>query len=329
MPPRSPLPLRHGLSAAWVRTPHAGTVPEHEGCMRDWLRHRLPPRPKEATGLHALATDGPLQLAEGEQPSVDVDRFLAEGRFVWPDGTPVRPEDPYRPHTFVWFHRDLRDEPVVPGELMVLHRDERVVVVDKPPFLSTIPRGSHVLQSVVVRAREELGLPELSPAHRLDRVTSGVLLLTTQKRWRAAYQGIFEDGTACKVYRALAAYDPARATPTTIRNHITKPRGQWQAEVVPDAPVNAETLVELEERIDDDLAIYRLTPRTGRTHQLRLHLHGLGIPIVGDPLYPTVTVTDVDDFTIPLQLLASELAFTDPVDGSARQFQARRTLPLT
>lgn len=328
MPPRSPLPLRHGLSAAWVRTPHAGTVPEHEGTMRDWLRHRLPPRSKEATGLHALAEGAAPRLDDGEQPSVDVDRFLAEGRFVWADGTPVRTDDPYRAHAFVWFHRDLREEPVVPGDLTVLHQDERVVVVDKPAFLSTIPRGSHVVQSVVVRAREELGIPELSPAHRLDRVTSGVLLLTTQRQWRAAYQGIFENRSTTKVYRALAPYDGARDEPTVVRNHITKPAGQWQAEVLPDAPVNAETLVELESRVGDDLAIYRLTPRTGRTHQLRLHLHGLGIPIVGDPLYPTVTVTDVDDFTTPLQLLASELAFADPVDGCARHFVARRTLPL-
>lgn len=327
VPPRSPLPLRHGLSAAWVRTPHAGTVPEHEGTMRDWLRHRLPPRSKEATGLHALAEHTPT-LAPDEQPSVDVDRFLAEGRFVWDDGTVVRADDAYCAHRFVWFHRDLREEPVVPGDLSVLHRDERIVVVDKPAFLSTIPRGSHVLQSVVVRAREELGMPELSPAHRLDRVTSGVLLLTTQKQWRAAYQGIFEDGSARKTYRALAPYDAAREEPTLIRNHITKPAGQWQAAVVPDAPVNAETLVELETRLGDGSAIYRLSPRTGRTHQLRLHLHGLGIPIVGDPLYPTVTVTDVDDFTTPLQLLASELEFTDPVEGTARHFRSARTLPL-
>lgn len=329
MPPRSPLPLRHGLSAAWVRTPHAGTVPEHEHTMRDWLRHRLPPRSKEATGLHALAEGAAPRLEDGEQPSVDVDRFLAEGRFVWDDGTVVRADDPYRAHRFVYFHRDLREEPVVPGDLTVLHHDERVVVVDKPAFLSTIPRGSHVVQSVVVRAREELGMPDLSPAHRLDRVTSGVLLLTTQRRWRAAYQGIFEDGTARKTYRALAPYDAEREQPTLVRNHITKPAGQWQAEVVPGAPVNAETLVELESRTGDNHAVYRLTPRTGRTHQLRLHLHGLGIPIVGDPLYPTVTVIDVDDFTTPLQLLASDLAFVDPIDGSARHFTAQRTLPLT
>ena len=54
-----------------------------------------------------------------------------------------------------------------------------IVVVDKPHFLATMPRGRHVTQTVVVRLRRELDLPELSPAHRLDRLTAGVLLLTT------------------------------------------------------------------------------------------------------------------------------------------------------
>ena len=303
MPPRSPLPPRHGLSAAWLRTPDRDRPrPDPWPTMGAWLDHRLGAR-------------------------TDVPRMLADARFVYDDLTPVRADDTYAPHTFVWFHRDLREEVVVPGELTVVHRDERLVVVDKPAFLSTIPRGQHVTQSVVVRLRDELGLPELSPLHRLDRVTSGLLLLATEKRWRGAYQVMFERGTVRKTYRALAPWRPELASPVTVRNHVRKERGVWRAEVVPGAPVNAETLVEVESR-DGDLAVYRLTPRTGRTHQLRLHLHGLGAPIVNDPLYPVVRETSVDDFTRPLQLLASELAFTDPLDGSDRRFVSARRLPL-
>ena len=271
--------------------------------MAAWLRHKLPEH-------------------------VDVPGFLADGRFVYDDGRPVLVDDPYLPHTFVWFHRDLRDEVEVPGSLDVVHRDERIVVVDKPPFLSTIPRGQHVQQSVVVRLRHELGLPELSTLHRLDRVTSGLLLLATERRWRGRYQVMFEHGTVRKTYRALAPWRDDLELPVTVRNHIHKTRGGWQAEVVPGAPVNAETLVEVESRLGD-LAVYRLTPRTGRTHQLRLHLLGLGIPIVGDPLYPVVHETAIDDFSRPLQLLASELAFVDPVDGTPRSFVSRRELPIS
>ncbi|WP_197026005.1 pseudouridine synthase [Nocardioides sp. URHA0020] len=266
-------------------------------------------------------------LEQRLRPRVDVAALLAEGRFVYDDLRPVRDDDPYRPHTFVWFHRDLRDEPQVPGALPVIHRDERLVVVDKPAFLSSIPRGDHVVQSVVVRLRAELGLPELSTLHRLDRVTSGVLMLATEQRWRAPYQQLFERGEVRKTYRALASYRADLELPVTVRNHIAKERGAWRAEVVPGAAVNAETCVDLESR-DGELAVYRLSPRTGRTHQLRLHLYGLGIPIVDDPLYPVVREISIDDFSRPLQLLASELAFTDPVDGSERRFESVRRLPL-
>src|SRR5690606_13415987 len=98
--------------------------------------------------------------------------------------------------------------------------------------------------------------------------------------------------------------------------------------VVPEAPVNARTLVELERDLGDGTGVYRLTPATGRTHQLRLHMHGLGVPIVGDPLYPEALDVDIDDFSTPLQLLASELGFTDPLDGTARYFTSTRVLPI-
>ena len=303
MPPRSPLPARHGLDAARLRTPdRVRAVPDAWPTMGAWLRHRLPEH-------------------------VDVAAMLTQERFVDEDGRALHDADPYVPAQHVWFHRDLRDEPVVPGEIHVVHRDERLVVVDKPPFLSTIPRGGHVRQSVVVRLRAELDLPELSPLHRLDRVTSGLLLLATEQRWRGAYQTAFERRAVDKTYRALAPLRADLELPTVVRNHIHKERGTWCAEVVPGAPVNAETRVELEREVDG-FGVYRLKPRTGRTHQLRVHLAGLGIPIVGDPLYPVVRDVAVDDFRHPLQLLAAEIAFTDPVDGERREFRSVRSLPL-
>ena len=255
------------------------------------------------------------------EPGIDVEAFLAAGRFVHEDGRAVTREEPYRPCTFVWFHRDLRDEPVVPGDLVVLHQDERVVVVDKPHFLATVPRGRHVVQSVVVRAREALGLPDLTPAHRLDRLTAGLVLLTTEPRWRAPYQRLFEQRLVAKEYEALA---PARDVPRVVRNRIEKRPGDVRAHVVPGEP-NAQTHLELVSSAGG-IGRYRLRPTTGRTHQLRLHLAGLGAPILGDPLYPVVRDVDVDDFREPLRLLARRLAFTDPVDGSPRVLESSRAL---
>ncbi len=146
--------------------------------MGEWLRHRLPER-------------------------VEVAGMLGSGRFVYGDLSAVAESDPYAPHTFIWFHRDLVDEVEVPGDIHIVHRDDRLIVVDKPAFLSSIPRGRHVTQSVVVRLRDELDLPELSPLHRLDRVTSGLLMLATERRWRGAYQTLFQDDLVRKTVQSL------------------------------------------------------------------------------------------------------------------------------
>lgn len=254
-----------------------------------------------------------------------VDRQLGVGAFVDESGAPWRGDEPYRPNTFVWFHRELRDEPAVPFTEEVLHRDERIVVADKPHFLATIPRGRHVVQSLVVRLRSRLGLPELGPAHRLDRLTAGIVLLTTEPRWRGPYQSLFERRQVRKTYRALAPFDPALALPRRLGGHLVKRRGNLQAELVPDAPDNASTWLELLER-RGAWADYRLTPETGRTHQLRVQLNALGLPILGDPLYPEVLDVSIDDFSTPLRLVAESLEFTDPIDGRERRFRTRRGL---
>lgn len=254
-----------------------------------------------------------------------VDRQLGVGAFVDESGAPWRGDEPYRPNTFVWFHRELRDEPAVPFTEEVLHRDERIVIADKPHFLATIPRGRHVVQSLVVRLRSRLGLPELGPAHRLDRLTAGIVLLTTEPRWRGPYQSLFERRQVRKTYRALAPFDPALALPRRLGGHLVKRRGNLQAELVPDAPDNASTWLELLER-RGAWADYRLTPETGRTHQLRVQLNALGLPILSDPLYPEVLDVSIDDFSTPLRLVAESLEFTDPIDGRERRFRTRRGL---
>ncbi|MGD7789562.1 pseudouridine synthase [Propionibacteriaceae bacterium Y1700] len=254
-----------------------------------------------------------------------IDQMLAEGRFVDDTGQPLDARTAYLPHTFIWFHRDLPDEVEVPYEIEVLHRDEQIVVIDKPHFLSTIPRGQHIRQSVVVRARDQLGLPELAPAHRLDRITAGVLLLTTERRWRGPYQSVFEHRRATKVYEAIAPVDDRLTFPQVVRSHIVKERGVLQAHEIPGAEPNAETVIELLEQ-RNGLGRYRATPRTGKTHQIRLHMLRLGLPIINDPFYPELRDIPVDDFSAPLQLLARELAFTDPITGAERHFTSHRAL---
>lgn len=257
-------------------------------------------------------------------PAERIDAALRDGEIVGEHG-PVAPAEPFRPGAHLWFHRDRPEEVRVPFELVVLHRDEHLVVVDKPHFLATTPRGRHVAETALSRLRHSLDLPALSPAHRLDRLTAGLAMFVVRPEDRGAYQTLFRDRLVRKEYRAIAAYDPELSLPRTVRSHIVKERGVIAAREI-DAPPNSESRIDLLER-RDGLARYRLRPLSGRTHQLRLHMCGLGLPILGDPVYPVVlTEPAPDDFRGPLQLLASTVEFTDPLTGRERRFETRRTL---
>ncbi|BDU02531.1 pseudouridylate synthase [Nocardia sputorum] len=256
-------------------------------------------------------------------PATRIDELLHAGGIVDLSG-PIAPDAPYVPGGAVWFHRDLPEETVVPFDIPVVHRDDDLLVVDKPHFLATIPRGQHILQTALVRLRRELDLPDLVPAHRLDRVTAGLVLFVINPARRGAYQTMFHKRTVRKEYEAIARFDPDLALPRVVRSRIIKEKQVLAAQEVPGEP-NAETEVELLEH-RDGLGRYRLRPHTGRTHQLRLHMNSLGIPILGDDFYPALTDKPVDDFTRPLQLLAASLEFTDPVTREPRRFETTRTL---
>jgi tRNA pseudouridine32 synthase / 23S rRNA pseudouridine746 synthase len=260
-----------------------------------------------------------------------VDEFLARwgasaaakvlaGEVVLPDGAAVSDTTVLPAGAHVYFYRELRDEVPVPFDIPVLYVDDDIVVVDKPHFLATMPRGRHVAQTALVRLRRELDLPELGPAHRLDRLTAGLLLFTTRPELRGRYQTMFSHGLVRKTYLARAPVNPDLELPMVLRSRIAKRRGQLQAVEEPGEP-NAETLVE---HLGDGL--YRLTPRTGRTHQLRVHMASIGVPIDSDPLYPDVVDVAPDDFSRPMQLLAHTLEFRDPLSAHQREFVSGRTL---
>ncbi|MGV9559829.1 RluA family pseudouridine synthase [Streptomyces sp. NPDC003401] len=298
-PPPSPLPQREGVDPVRVRLPGGG----HWATVREHLAERFGP---ERAGA--------------------VDALFAAGRVVGADGRAVAADTAYVPGTFVWFHRDLPAEEPVPFALEVVYRDEHVVVADKPHFLATTPRGGHVTETALARLRRELELPALGAAHRLDRLTAGLVLFTVRPEERGAYQALFRDRLVRKVYEAVAPYDPGLALPVTVRSRIVKERGTLTAREVPGEP-NAVSRVELVGHRPDGLARYRLVPLTGQTHQLRVHMSALGVPVLGDPLYPEVTAPGpAGDFRRPLQLLARELEFTDPVTGVEHRLRSRRTL---
>ena len=207
MRPPASLPPRLGLDPARMRLP----VSEQWRTIRDHVVTRVP------------------------LPAGEVDAMFAAGRFHDADG-PLPVDAPYVSGGSVWFHRDLPDEAPVPFDVGVVHRDDDVLVADKPHFLATIPRGRHVRETALVRLRDEHGLPELSPAHRLDRVTAGVVLFVVRRERRGAYQNLFRDRRVEKTYTAITRYDPDLPPTTTVRSRITKERGVITAREVPGEP---------------------------------------------------------------------------------------------
>jgi tRNA pseudouridine32 synthase/23S rRNA pseudouridine746 synthase len=311
---RPPLPVRDGLNPTRIVLPHDPEVVARFPFALDYLLDRF--------------RDDEVRLREK----------LGLGEIVTGSGEPLTPTTPYAPRGFLYLYRDPpAHEDKIPFEPEVLHRDENLLVVDKPHFLATMPRGRWIRETALVRLRVALDLPELSPAHRLDRGTAGVLVLTVRPEVRGAYQEAFARREVRKVYEAVAPLTPsdgappdaalvARGEPVTLRSRMVKRRGVTRAEEVPGEP-NAESLITLSAADDArGLGLYRLEPHTGKTHQLRLHMASLGLPILHDPFWPELRDWEPDDFDRPLQLLSRSLELTDPLSGRLRRFESRRTL---
>lgn len=281
-------------------------------------------------------------LAARLRAGIDWPARMAQGDVLDAQGRPLAPDAPCVPGQVIWYWRSLPPEPRVPFELALLHQDEHLVVVDKPHFLAAIPGGRYLQETALVRLKRLLGNDDLTPLHRLDRETAGVLLFSARPATRNAHHALLRERRVHKVYEAVAPWRGDLPLPLTARHRLQDPPGarHLPVQVVAGEP-NAQTQVELLRRLGrpegtggptPELAHYRLTPLTGRRHQLRVQLDALGVPIVGDRIYPRLwpeaTPDAPPDYTQPLQLLAREIAFTCPLSGAPRRFVSGRQLAL-
>jgi tRNA pseudouridine32 synthase/23S rRNA pseudouridine746 synthase len=252
---------------------------------------------------------------------------LQVGEVVNEQGVPITAHTPYQPHIRLHYYRTIDDEPRVPFDEVLLYQDEHIVVADKPHFLPVTPGGRYLQETLLVRLKRKLGLDTLAPMHRLDRETAGVVLFSIQPSTRGRYQALFAQREVTKHYEAVAPWRPDLPLPLTRQSRIVDADHFMRMHEVPGEP-NAETQVEVL-TVQGDLALYRLSPVTGRKHQLRVHCAALGMPIVNDLIYPKLFAMDSDDHDKPLQLLARSVAFRDPITGQVRQFSSQRSLMLT
>lgn len=249
---------------------------------------------------------------------------LQQGRVSDAAGIVLQVDAPYRAGRTIHYFRELPEEPRIPFEARVLHRDDDLLVVDKPHFLPTMPAGRYVQQSLLVRLKRETGLDDLVPLHRLDRATAGLVMFSIRPSTRAAYTELFASRRITKVYEALAPALPGSGFPQVRRSRIAAAEPFFRMREV-DGVANADTKIELV-GTRGDIALYRLQPQTGRKHQLRVHMAAIGAAILNDPWYPLLLDEAEDDYTRPLKLLARALSFRDPLSGDRRSFESRLSL---
>ena len=249
---------------------------------------------------------------------------MARGEVLDERNHAMQPESLCRPNSKISYYREVETEFRIPFAEHILHVDEHLLVVDKPHFLPVTPTGRFLQESLLVRLRQKTGLAHLTPIHRLDRETAGVMLFSHNPATRGIYQSLFQQRAVAKVYEALAGRLPGVTFPFTYRSRMVDGTPFFRMREVP-GEANSETIVTaLEQR--GDHVLYRLEPLTGRKHQLRLHLASLGIPILNDAFYPDALPCKADDVSAPLKLLARSVAFTDPLSGAARHYASSRQL---
>jgi 23S rRNA pseudouridine1911/1915/1917 synthase len=269
--------------------------------------------------------------------------------FSW-DGRRLRASERVRAEQQVVLWRPALDEAPPPHEVRTLHEDPHLLVVNKPPLMTVHPTARHHKQTVIKVLEAERPTEHLSLIHRLDRETSGVLLVARSKEAdrtfktrleqrslaaaRAASRGEEVDGPADKSYLAITwgipkeglVTAPLEADPSPLRVKMSvAEKGNGLA-----ARTGVTVLAQVE-----GYALVRCELHTGRQHQIRVHLAHIGTPVVGDKLYGPderllargadneLTEDDLVALELPRHALhAAEYRLTHPFTGETLRLRA-------
>jgi len=247
---------------------------------------------------------------------------MQRGKMADEQGRIVDESTPYRINARLSYYREVKAEPRIPFHERILYEDEEILLADKPHFMPVTPSGTAVNECLLHRLVNRTGNRELVPVHRLDRDTAGLVLFSKKPATRHCYFALFREGRIDKQYEAIASLP----MDTNRREWLVESRieasGQWILRHNVAGEINARSQITMLET-GAEIARFSLSPLTGKTHQLRLHMGLIGSQILNDIFYPVLQPkADTPDYSRPLQLLAKKLAFTDPLSGTGLQFES-------
>jgi tRNA pseudouridine32 synthase/23S rRNA pseudouridine746 synthase len=248
---------------------------------------------------------------------------LDQGLILNQQGIPFQIDSLYVADQHIYYYRNIENEVTIPFKETILYQDEHLLVADKPHFLPVIPSGKYVQETLLTRLKNNLSLDNLAPIHRIDRETAGLVLFSVNPASRDDYQSLFRNRSIHKTYEAIAPYRAGLSLPMTYKSRMIKGEPFFRMKETV-GEINSETRLEILQ-VHSGIARYKLSPVTGKQHQLRVHLAALDIPISYDPFYPEL-IDWKEDYSKPLQLLAKQVSFIDPITQRSHQFRSEREL---
>jgi len=250
---------------------------------------------------------------------------ITHGKVHFDNGDSIYSDTPYQGRRRICYYREVVQEQIIPFQEEIIFEDENIIIVDKPHFLPIHPAGKFVNETLLTRLSNKYDYQNLCAAHRLDRLTAGLVLCIKKSSVRGAYQQMFMNGEVKKTYLAIGSLPETNKSYWHIKNHLEPYNEHFRMQVT-NRPPNSESIIELIENRGKK-GLFKLSPITGKKHQLRVHMCTIGSGIENDPLYPTYSeIEQPDDYDSPMQLLAQKLEFTDPFSRNKMSFTS--SLPL-